>query len=410
MRRVKHTGVWVWKLAVGMATLAQAALTTHAEVCVTATPTPLADAKESPALLPCARTSRSAVPRSLWLLWLPCAAFAFVNGGTTWARDYVVDMHSRHASDEGPGTPELPLKTIAKAAELARAGDTVLVKPSLYRERVRLANSGTPTAPITFVADPPGSVVVSGADIIKGWQRVPGEAPINRVAWEHRFVMTVRQGQEIEHYPYSLGEPESPDEPRWCRAEQVIAEGRHLVPFRRLAELAAAWEDGRALSPRPITELEAIPDPKDPATWAGVFFADTKEKALYVCLSDGADPNDRQIEAGTRLITFGIDRWQQVQHVHVRGFIFRYGATLPGWGICCLDGSNNRVEDCLVEGASNNGILVKGIMRRCVVRNCGHVGGGAHGENFLNEECLWEGNNWKPVRGWDSSGFKLGFS
>jgi len=86
------------------------------------------------------------------------------------------------------------------------------------------------------------------------------------------------------------------------------------------------------------------------------------------------------------------------------------GATVPAWGICSLDGKDNRVEDCLIEEASNNGILVKGTMRRCVIRNCGHLGGGAVGENFLNEECLWEGNNWKPVHGWDSGGLKVGDS
>ena len=56
----------------------------------------------------------------------------------------------RYVSDDGPGTPELFLTTIAKTAELARAGDTVVVKPSLYREQVRLVNSSNPTAPITF--------------------------------------------------------------------------------------------------------------------------------------------------------------------------------------------------------------------------------------------------------------------
>jgi len=59
--------------------------------------------------------------RTPWLLWLPCAVFALVNGETTWARDYVVDVQNQHASDQGNGTPKSPLKTIAKAADLARA-------------------------------------------------------------------------------------------------------------------------------------------------------------------------------------------------------------------------------------------------------------------------------------------------
>ncbi len=47
-------------------------------------------------------------------------------------------------------------------------------------------------------------------------------------------------------------------------------------------------------------------------------------------------------------------------------------------------------------------------MRRCTVRNCGQVGGAAGGSGFLNEDCLWEGNCWKPIdRGWDAGGVKM---
>ena len=47
-------------------------------------------------------------------------------------------------------------------------------------------------------------------------------------------------------------------------------------------------------------------------------------------------------------------------------------------------------------------------MRRCVVRGCGQTGGGAGGDGFVNEQCLWEGNCWKPIdRGWDAGGVKM---
>jgi parallel beta-helix repeat protein len=92
------------------------------------------------------------------------------------------------------------------------------------------------------------------------------------------------------------------------------------------------------------------------------------------------------------MITFGTDRWQHVENVHVRGFVFRYGATVPAWGICSLDGKNNRVEDCLIEEASNNGILVKGTMRRCVFRR-NHAQGlwlDCHVRNVLITECVFD--------------------
>ena len=49
-----------------------------------------------------------------------------------------MDMGSPQASDQGRGTPESPLRTLARAAELARAGDTVVLKPGVYRGRGRL--------------------------------------------------------------------------------------------------------------------------------------------------------------------------------------------------------------------------------------------------------------------------------
>ncbi|MCX7643277.1 MAG: DUF1565 domain-containing protein, partial [Armatimonadetes bacterium] len=81
---------------------------------------------------------------------------------------YVVDVNSPKASDNNPGTHNLPLKSINRAAQLVQPGDTVIVKAGIYREHVRLTRSGKPGAPITFVADPPGSVIITGADIVKG--------------------------------------------------------------------------------------------------------------------------------------------------------------------------------------------------------------------------------------------------
>jgi len=65
MKRAKRIGAWACKLPTGMAMQAQGTLTTRTEVCITAMRTSLAGATESPALLPRARTSRSAMPRSV---------------------------------------------------------------------------------------------------------------------------------------------------------------------------------------------------------------------------------------------------------------------------------------------------------------------------------------------------------
>jgi hypothetical protein len=67
-------------------------------------------------------------------------------------------------NDGNPGTdPGAPLRTIQRAANLAQAGDLVLIAPGVYRESVGVPRSGTAGQPIVFRASAPGAVL-DGAD------------------------------------------------------------------------------------------------------------------------------------------------------------------------------------------------------------------------------------------------------
>ncbi|MDX1371450.1 MAG: DUF1565 domain-containing protein, partial [Nitrososphaeraceae archaeon] len=48
------------------------------------------------------------------------------------ATNYYVDTNHPNASDNNPGTEELPFKTIQKGIDVAFAGDNVLVKNGTY--------------------------------------------------------------------------------------------------------------------------------------------------------------------------------------------------------------------------------------------------------------------------------------
>ncbi len=316
--------------------------------------------------------------------------------GSTWAATYVV---SPLGSDTNPGTVARPFQTIAKAADVARAGDKVVVRPGTYREEVHLRQSGTPTAPIQFIADPPGSALVTGADVVTSWTRVLGDAPIYSIPWNHVFAIDYHDGKPIEFHPDSA--------PLWGRAEQVIADGKQLLPSAGLDGLGKAWTD-HAKTPGPTVPS---PLPHLGGTFVGSFAADTLHKRLYVWLADGSDPNMHKMEASTRSQTFGVNQWEShdgVQYIQVRGFCFRYGASFPQRSPVSLFGAHNLMEDCVVEQMAGSGVAVGGTMRRCVVRGCGHTGGSAGGDGFVNEQCLWEGNSWKPIdRGWEAGGVKI---
>jgi hypothetical protein len=90
---------------------------------------------------------------------------------------YVVDAMSPAAGDDQPGTSAQPLKTIQRAAELARAGDTVCVMAGAYEGRVTFAEgtSGAEGRPIVFRAMPRHAVTMQGFDTRNcHWLRIEG--------------------------------------------------------------------------------------------------------------------------------------------------------------------------------------------------------------------------------------------
>jgi hypothetical protein len=82
-------------------------------------------------------------------------------GAITHAAVYYV---ATDGNDANPGTETLPLRTIQKAANVAMAGDVIIVKSGTYEERVILpaGKSGSPDAKIVFRAEPRRSVYIKG--------------------------------------------------------------------------------------------------------------------------------------------------------------------------------------------------------------------------------------------------------
>lgn len=99
-----------------------------------------------------------------------CHSFAVVDSVAA-GRHFFVDQHHASASDENPGTEQMPWKTIRKAADTVEPGDTVIVKVGHYIELSDRAdwstavlsprNSGTRERPIRFVVFPGHRVTVS---------------------------------------------------------------------------------------------------------------------------------------------------------------------------------------------------------------------------------------------------------
>ncbi len=87
---------------------------------------------------------------------------------------YVVDQAAPGAADTNPGTEERPFRTVQRAADMARSGDTICVMAGKYNERVKVKTSGTKGKPVAFVAMPRHAATVRGFDLEADYIRVEG--------------------------------------------------------------------------------------------------------------------------------------------------------------------------------------------------------------------------------------------
>ena len=83
-------------------------------------------------------------------------------------------------ADTADGSASHPYRTIDRAAEFARPGDTVLVHGGEYREWVRPRRGGLSGARrITYQAAPGEHVVIKGSERVTGWEREPGGGTVD---------------------------------------------------------------------------------------------------------------------------------------------------------------------------------------------------------------------------------------
>jgi len=97
-------------------------------------------------------------------------------------------------SDQNPGTLTRPLSTIQRAAGMAKAGDTVLIREGFYRihRPIRPLNSGKSGAWIRYAAYPGERVVIDARDIPVGPPRGTPPHPHDQGAFQIQDVSYIR--------------------------------------------------------------------------------------------------------------------------------------------------------------------------------------------------------------------------
>ena len=82
----------------------------------------------------------------------------------------------------GNGSKEKPFKNIQDAAEIAVAGDEIIVAPGVYREYVNPKNGGTENNRIVYRSEKIKAAHITGAEEIKNWTNVEKNVYTARVS------------------------------------------------------------------------------------------------------------------------------------------------------------------------------------------------------------------------------------
>lgn len=340
-----------------------------------------------------------------------------VFNATAQAADFFV---SPAGNDANAGSLDAPLRTLEKAAAVAKAGDTVFLRAGTYYEVLRPASSGKSGAPIRFLAYNREEVTIHGGTVVANWTKHEGNVYAAKIAAPVSDVFVNRQGMS------------------WARHPNLTYDARHGFDFyvnrfdTNNPPPAVNW-DGAVLHRKQKEEgqwtfnavrtnqfvhhplgvlygVKGLLDAEGEWVWA--------DGTLFLYAPGGKDPNSLMVEARTR--TYAIDlsdrSWIQIEGVTVfagsinlnaadhctiencrnfyncpfvltegfkgyGGFIRDKPTTINSLGLgLALGGSDNIVRNCEIACTWGDGVSVYGSRNR--VENC-HI----HDTNWSMTDC-----------------------
>lgn len=275
---------------------------------------------------------------------------------------------STSGNDTASGSSSAPLRSISKAAALAGPGDVIIIRPGTYRESITINTNGTATAPITFKAEQPGTVVIDGADPVTGWTQV-GTSNVYSADWAYDFFFS---GTSRTHG--------SPAEAGY--AEQFFYKNENLK---------------QVFSQSAVT--------------AGTFYVNWSTDKVYIQLPDNTNPSNSQILGSTRQSFFKTTKSGGLPtHITLDGLTFRHAAnfaqkaalrTNTGWVL-----KNSTIEDVNAGGLGVYG--TDNFIYNNIIQDNGQAGMIGQGVNALIVDNTVRANNWKHFStGWDGGGGKM---
>lgn len=207
-------------------------------------------------------------------------------------RTWIVNQNHPNASDKGEGTQTRPFKTISRAAELARPGDTILVYSGIYRERIAPPRGGEPERPIIYKAVPGEKVIIKGSEI---WTPEP---------------------QPLEGYPNVCSGTLNSD-----RFRDLSDYNPYRIKLQRMngnRTLGQVFVDGEPLDE--VDSLEQLLRKEN--SW---IFSPDKDRLYVHFAASPTPPQSRLVEVTVRERIFAPYQ-RGLGYIHVQGFIFEHAA------------------------------------------------------------------------------------
>jgi hypothetical protein len=207
---------------------------------------------------------------------------------------------------------ERPLRTISRAAELAWAGDSVVVHEGVYREWVRPRRGGlSDRRRITYEAAPGEHVVIKGSEQVSGWEQVEGS--VWKVSVPNPLFGSFNPfAEEVEGDWIAYPEKDSPRK----HLGEVYLNGSSFYEVASLAEVSDP-----PLRTEVLDAWTGLPDPvRDPEQTRRVWYAEVGEDATTIWANfQGADPNAELVEINVRRSVFYPSE-HHLDYITVRGF------------------------------------------------------------------------------------------
>ena len=179
----------------------------------------------------------------------------------------------------GDGSVSSPFKTISEAANIAVAGDEIIVEEGIYREYVDPKNAGKEDARIVYRSKQPLAATITGAEVIDDWTEVE----------PHVWLARVDNSLFGSYNPYTT--KVSGD---WFDANFTAHTGDVFLNGKSMYE---------------VNDLEGVRSPKinlsswdkdfTVYTWYAVQDEDKNETLIYANFQD-TDPKDATIEISVR--------------------------------------------------------------------------------------------------------------